>query len=229
MVIGGGVAGIQAALDLADMGVETFLVESEPSIGGRMAQLDKTFPTNDCAMCILSPKLVQAGDHPYITILSNSVVTGISGTPPRLSVTVVKKPRYVDEAKCTGCGTCVTKCPVKVPDPYNKGLSQTKAIRIPFPQAVPAVAVIDAQKCLYLRKGTCRLCQKACGTNAIDFAQKEETVAIDVGSVILASGTKEFDAKLKAEYGYGVFPERGHQYRIRAVPFRIRSHGQGIL
>src|SRR5271157_5930842 len=173
MVIGGGVAGIQAALDLADMGVETFLVESEPSIGGRMAQLDKTFPTNDCAMCILSPKLVQAGGHPYIRILSNSVVTGMTGSPPNLSVTVLKKPRYVDESKCTGCGICVTKCPTKVPDPYNKGLSQTRAIRIPFPQAVPAVAVIDASKCLYLRKGTCRLCEKSCGTGAINFAQKE--------------------------------------------------------
>ncbi len=206
IVIGGGVAGIQAALDLADMGVETFLVESDPSIGGRMSQLDKTFPTNDCAMCILSPKLVQAGGHPYIRILSNSVVTGISGASPSFSVTVLKKPRYVDESKCTGCGICVSKCPTKVPDPYNKGLSQTKAIRIPFPQAVPAVAIIDAQKCLYLRKGTCRLCEKSCGTNAIDFTQKEETVTIDVGSVIFASGTKEFDAKLKGEYGYGVFP-----------------------
>jgi heterodisulfide reductase subunit A2 len=206
MVIGGGVAGIQAALDLADMGVETFLVESGPSIGGRMAQLDKTFPTNDCAMCILSPKLVQAGSHPYLHIITNSVVTGISGTAPDLKVTVLKHPRYVNESKCTGCGICVTKCPVKVPDPYNKGLSQTKAIRIPFPQAVPAVAVIDSTKCLYLNKGTCRLCEKSCGTNAVDFKQKLEQVTIDVGSVILASGTTEFNARLKGEYGYGVFP-----------------------
>ena len=140
MVLGGGVAGIQAALDLADMGIETFLVEKGPSIGGRMAQLDKTFPTNDCAMCILSPKLVQAGSHPYIHIITHGEVTGIEGTPPHLTVSVLKKPRYVDESKCTGCGICVTKCPTKVPDPYNKGLSQTKAIRIPFPQAVPAVS-----------------------------------------------------------------------------------------
>jgi heterodisulfide reductase subunit A2 len=206
MVIGGGVAGIQAALDLADMGVETFLVESGPSIGGRMAQLDKTFPTNDCAMCILSPKLVQAGSHPYLHIITNSEVTGISGTAPTLTVTLLKHPRYVDESKCTGCGICVTKCPVKVPDPYNKGLSQTKAIRIPFPQAVPAVAVIDSTKCLYLNKGTCRLCEKSCGTSAVDFKQKQEEVTIDVGSVILASGTTEFNARLKGEYGYGVFP-----------------------
>ena len=206
MVVGGGVAGIQAALDLADMGIETFLVEKGPSIGGRMAQLDKTFPTNDCAMCILSPKLVQAGSHPYLHLITHGEVTGIEGTPPHLKVSVLKKPRYVDESKCTGCGICVTKCPTKVPDPYNKGLSQTKAIRIPFPQAVPAIAVIDSQKCLYLQKGKCRICEKSCGTNAIDFNQKEERLTIEVGSVILACGTTEFDAKLKGEYGYGIFP-----------------------
>jgi heterodisulfide reductase subunit A len=206
MVVGGGVAGIQAALDLADMGIETVIIESGPSIGGRMAQLDKTFPTNDCAMCILSPKLVQAGNHPYLRIITNAEVKSIEGEPPHLKVSVLKHPRYVDESKCTGCGVCVAKCPTKVPDPYNKGLSQTKAIRIPFPQAVPAVAVIDAAKCLYLRKGTCRLCEKSCGTNAIDFKQKEEVVTVEVGSVIIASGTAEFNAKLKGEYGYGVFP-----------------------
>jgi heterodisulfide reductase subunit A2 len=206
MVIGGGVAGIQAALDLADMGVETVLVESGPSIGGRMAQLDKTFPTNDCAMCILSPKLVAAGSHPYLRIITNAEVTGIEGTAPNLTVTVHKRPRYVDESKCTGCGICVAKCPTKISDPYNKGLSQTKAIRIPFPQAVPAVAVIEPKSCLYLRKGTCRLCEKSCGTNAIDFLQKEERLVIETGSVILASGTTEFNAKLKGEFGYGLFP-----------------------
>jgi heterodisulfide reductase subunit A2 len=206
MVIGGGVAGIQAALDLADMGIETVLVESGPSIGGRMAQLDKTFPTNDCAMCILSPKLVAAGSHPYLRIVTNAEVTGIEGTAPDLKVTIHKRPRYVDESKCTGCGICVTKCPTKIPDPYNKGLSLTKAIRIPFPQAVPAVAVIEPKSCLYLRKGTCRLCEKACGTNAIDFTQKEERLVIETGSVILASGAAEFNAKLKGEYGYGMFP-----------------------
>jgi len=206
MVVGGGVAGIQAALDLADMGVETFLVESGPSIGGRMAQLDKTFPTNDCAMCILSPKLVQAGGHPYLRIITNAEVTGIAGQAPDLQVTVLKHPRYVDESKCTGCGICTSKCPAKMPDPYNKGLSQTKAIRIPFPQAVPAIAVIDPSKCLYLNKGTCRLCEKSCGTNAINFKQKEEVLTLEVGSVVLACGTAEFDARLKGEYGYGIFP-----------------------
>ena len=206
MVVGGGVAGIQAALDLAEMGVETFLVEKGPSIGGRMAQLDKTFPTNDCAMCILSPKLVGAGSHPYLSIITNAEVIGIEGAAPELKVKVLKKPRYVNEAACTGCGICVAKCPTKIPDPYNKGLSQTKAIRIPFPQAVPAVAVIDPANCRYLTSGKCRVCEKVCGTKAIDFSQKEETVTLEVGSVVLACGTTEFDAKLKGEYGYGIFP-----------------------
>jgi heterodisulfide reductase subunit A len=206
MVIGGGVAGIQAALDLADMGVETYLVEQGPSIGGRMSQLDKTFPTNDCSMCILSPKLVQAGSHPYLTIITHGEVVGIHGAPPAMNVTVLKRPRYVDESKCTGCGICVSKCPTKVPDPYNKGLSLTKAIRIPFPQAVPAVAVIDPNACLYLQKGKCRVCEKTCGTHAVDFNQKAETIEVEVGSVIVASGAAEFNAKLKGEYGYGVFP-----------------------
>ena len=206
MVLGGGVAGIQAALDLADMKIETFLVEKGPSIGGRMAQLDKTFPTNDCAMCILSPKLVQAGSHPYVHIITNGEVTGIEGTSPHFRVSVLKKPRYVDESKCTGCGICVANCPSKVPDPYNNGLSQTKAIRIPFPQAVPAIALIDPLKCLYLQKGRCRMCEKSCGTSAIDFNQKEMRMVLEVGSVILACGTTEFDARLKGEYGYGIFP-----------------------
>jgi heterodisulfide reductase subunit A2 len=206
MVIGGGVAGIQAALDLADMGVETYLVERGPSIGGRMSQLDKTFPTNDCAMCILSPKLVQAGGHPYLHLITLAEVVGIEGIAPSMKVKIVKHPRYVDERKCTGCGMCVTKCPTKVPDPYNQGLSQTKSIRIPFPQAVPAIAVIDRNTCTYLTKGKCRLCEKFCALGAIDYLQKEEVIDIEVGAVILASGTTEFNAKLKGEYGYGIFP-----------------------
>ena len=206
MVVGGGVAGIQAALDLGDMGVETYLVERGPSIGGRMAQLDKTFPTNDCAMCILSPKLVEAGSHPYIRIISNAEVLSVEGTPPNLKVKVLKKPRYVDEEKCTGCGICMSKCPTKVLDPYNKGLSMTKAIRIPFPQAVPALPIMDPDHCIYHQKGKCRICEKVCQVGAIDFEQTEQILELEVGSVILACGTEEFDAKLKGEYGYKVFP-----------------------
>ncbi|MFA6133515.1 MAG: CoB--CoM heterodisulfide reductase iron-sulfur subunit A family protein [Phycisphaerae bacterium] len=206
MVIGAGVAGIQAALDLADMGVETYLVEVGPAIGGRMSQLDKTFPTNDCAMCILSPKLVEAGSHPCINIVTLADVLDLQGKPPHMRVTLRKRPRYVDESKCTGCGLCMAKCPTKIPDPYNKGLSTTKAIRIPFPQAVPALPVMDAAHCTYHLRGKCGLCKKVCPTGAIDFEQKEQIVEVEVGSVILACGTKEFDARLKGEYGYGIFP-----------------------
>ena len=206
MVIGGGIAGIQAALDLGDMGIETYLIESGPSIGGRMAQLDKTFPTNDCSMCILSPKLVEAGSHPYVNIVSNAVVQSLEGSPPNFRVKVLKKPRYIDEEKCTGCGICMTKCPKKVPDPYNKGLSRTKCIRIPFPQAVPALPILDKESCLYFRTGKCRICEKFCQVKAIDFEQKEQVVIFEVGSVVLACGSQEFNARLKNEYGYKLFP-----------------------
>ncbi|MFH1730575.1 MAG: CoB--CoM heterodisulfide reductase iron-sulfur subunit A family protein [Planctomycetota bacterium] len=205
-VIGGGVAGIQAALDLGDMGVETYLIESEPSVGGRMAQLDKTFPTNDCAMCILSPKLVEVGSHPYVTIVSNAEVLGVEGSAPHFQVKVLKRPRYVDEDKCTGCGVCMEKCPTKVPDPYNKGLSLTKAIRIPFPQAVPALPIMDPTYCIYHRTGKCRICEKVCQVDAIDFEQKEQIIEFEVGSVIIACGSQEFDARLKGAFGYKVFP-----------------------
>jgi len=205
-VIGGGVAGIQAALDLAEMGVQTYLIEREPSIGGRMAQLDKTFPTNDCAMCILAPKLVEAGTHPYITIISHSEVLGLEGEAPHMKLRVLKKPRYVNEDTCTGCGSCMTACPTKIPDPYNKDLAMTKAIRIPFPQAVPPLPVMDPTICLYHTKGVCRLCEKACQVEAIDFEQTEQILELEVGAIIMASGSQEFDARRKNEYGYGLFP-----------------------
>lgn len=206
LVVGGGIAGIQSALDLAEMGIEVFLVEREPSIGGRMAQLDKTFPTNDCAMCILSPKLVEAGSHPYIHILTHSEIVSLDGEAPRFVATVLKRPRYVDEGKCTGCGICMSKCPVRIPDPYNKGLSTTKCIRIPFPQAVPAIPILDKEHCIYLQRGRCRICERFCEVKAIDYEQKEETLTLEVGSVILAIGSNEFDAVLKDEYGYKTFP-----------------------
>ena len=206
MVIGGGIAGIQAALDLGDMGVETYLVEKSPSIGGRMAQLDKTFPTNDCAMCILSPKLVEAGSHPYINIITNAEVISIDGDLPHFKVKVIKKPRYIDEEKCTGCSVCVSKCPTKIPDPYNKNLSKTKCIHIPFPQAIPAIPIIDKNSCRYFKNGKCRVCEKFCQVNAINFEQKEEILNIDVGGIIVACGTEEFNVNLKNEFGYKIFP-----------------------
>jgi len=206
LVVGGGIAGVQAALDLADSGVEVFLVEREPSIGGRMAQLDKTFPTNDCAMCILSPKLVEAGSHPYLRIITNARVESVEGDAPDFRVRVIKKPRYVDEEKCTGCGVCMAKCPVKIPDEYNEGLGKTRCIRIPFPQAVPAVAIIEAKSCIFLQRGKCRICEKSCDAKAIDFNQQEERLDLEVGSIILAAGLVEFNAVLKDEYGYRTFP-----------------------
>ena len=206
LVIGGGIAGIQASLDLAEAGTEVFLVERGPSIGGRMAQLDKTFPTNDCAMCILSPKLVEVSEHPNINLLTNGELLALEGDAPEFTARVRRHPRYVDEAKCTGCGICATKCPVRLPDPHNKGLSRTRCIRIPFPQAVPAVPIIDAAHCLYLTRGRCGVCKTLCEADAIDYEQKPQDVELQVGAVILALGSEEFDATLKDEYGYHTFP-----------------------
>jgi heterodisulfide reductase subunit A len=206
LVVGGGIAGIQAALDLAEMKIEVYLIERGPSIGGRMTQLDKTFPTNDCAMCILSPKLVEAGSHPYINIITNAEVESVTGEAPDFEVTIIKKPRYIKEEICTGCGICTTKCPVKIPDEYNKGLSKTKCIHIPFPQAVPAIPIIDERYCSYLNRGKCGKCEESCEMKAIDFSQKEEVIKLNVGSVILTIGSEEFDATLKGEYGYKTFP-----------------------
>jgi len=206
MVVGGGIAGVQAALDLAEMGIEVLLVERGPSIGGRMAQLDKTFPTNDCAMCILSPKLVEAGSHPYIKIITNTDVLAIDGEAPAFSVTLHTRPRYVDIEKCTGCGACTDKCPVKVPDVFNMNLDTTKCISLPFPQAVPAVAMIDDTKCLYLTRGSCQICSKVCEADAINYEDKPTTERVEVGSIVLATGSTEFDAITKDEYGYKTFP-----------------------
>ncbi len=206
MIIGGGIAGIQAALDLAEMGIEVFLVEHQPSIGGRMAQLDKTFPTNDCAMCILSPKLVETGSNPNIHIIANADVQSVEGGPGAFRVRVLKRARYVDETKCTGCGVCMSKCPVRIPDEYNMGLSKTKCIRIPFPQAVPAVPIISREHCIYFQKGKCRTCEKVCEEKAIDYEQQDSVLDVEVASIVLAMGSQEFDARLKDEYSYGTSP-----------------------
>ncbi|MBM4031468.1 MAG: CoB--CoM heterodisulfide reductase iron-sulfur subunit A family protein [Planctomycetes bacterium] len=206
LVIGGGIAGIQASLDLAEAVTEVFLLERRPSIGGRMAQLDKTFPTNDCAMCILSPKLVEVSKHPNIHLLTHAELLGLEGDAPDFTARIRKHPRYVTEAKCTGCGICTTKCPVRLPDPHNKGLSKTRCIRIPFPQAVPAVPIIEASHCIYLTRGKCGVCKKLCQADAIDYEQQPEDLALEVGAVVLALGSEEFEATLKDEYGYHTFP-----------------------
>ncbi len=201
-VVGGGIAGIQAALDLADSGFKTYLIESRPSIGGVMSQLDKTFPTNDCAMCILSPKLVETARHPNIELLGYSDVKSITGKAGDFKVKVVKKARYVDETKCTGCGTCTEKCPSKVPDEYNAGMSKRKSIYIPFAQAIPRVATIDSSHCLYLTKGKCGVCKKVCGPKAVDYEQKDRELELNVGSVVLAIGFKPFDPSVLKQYRF---------------------------
>jgi heterodisulfide reductase subunit A len=203
LVVGGGVGGVQASLDLADAGYHVYLVEQSPAIGGAMAQLDKTFPTNDCSMCILSPKLVECGRHLNIDIITNAQVKGITGKPGNFKVSVLKKPSYVDPEKCVACGACAEKCPSKVEDAFNEGFSQRKAIYIPYPQAVPHVYHIDPDNCRYLTKGKCQLCVKVCQSEAVDFEMKEEVCELSVGAVVLAPGFDEYDALRKHPFGYG--------------------------
>ncbi|MBW1678659.1 MAG: CoB--CoM heterodisulfide reductase iron-sulfur subunit A family protein [Deltaproteobacteria bacterium] len=203
MVVGGGIGGIQASLDLANSGFRVYLVEEEPAIGGRMPQLDKTFPTNDCSMCILSPKLVECGRHPNIELLTYSKLHELQGKPGNFKATILKRARYVDESLCTGCGTCQEKCPRKGPSEFDQGLGKRKAIYVPYAQAMPNIPVIDREICIYFQKGKCRACEKFCPTNAIDFSQVDQTREIQVGSVILALGCEPSDPNLREEYGYG--------------------------
>jgi heterodisulfide reductase subunit A len=207
LVIGAGIAGIQASLDIADAGFKVYLVEREPTIGGRMAQLDKTFPTLDCSSCILTPKMVDAGRHPNIELLTYSEVVDVQGEVGDFRVKVRKKPRYVHEELCTGCGLCVEACVwKKVPSEFDAGVAMRSAAYIPFPQAVPLKAVIDENTCLYLTKGKCgRKCEKVCERGAIDFEMKEELLDLYVGSIIVATGFDPFDPRLKPEFAYGVY------------------------
>ena len=205
LVIGGGVAGIQAALDLGDTGYKVYLVEKSPSIGGRMAQIDKTFPTMDCSICILAPKMSDVGRHPNVELLANSEVVDIGGYIGNFKVKVKKKPRYVSK-KCTACGDCVKVCPVEVPNEFEEGLTYRKAIYVPFAQAVPAVYLIDEKSCIGLGDNTCAKCKEACGPDAIDFTAKEEIVELDVGTIIVATGVDVFDPAALSEYGYMKYP-----------------------
>jgi heterodisulfide reductase subunit A len=206
LVIGGGIAGIQTALDLADMGIRVHLVERLPSIGGRMAQLDKTFPTNDCSTCILSPKMNDCARHPNITLHTYAEVTALNGIPGDFTVTVLKHPRYVDEAKCTGCGECVLKCPAKVPDAFDMGLRERKAIHLYFPQAIPQVMTIDAEHCIYLDRGKCGVCAKVCEAEAVDFEQTEQETTLRVGAVVVAAGYDFFDPRGLKQFSYKECP-----------------------
>ncbi|VAW37281.1 Heterodisulfide reductase subunit A-like protein [hydrothermal vent metagenome] len=203
LVIGGGIAGIQAALDIADGGREVILVEREPSIGGNMARLSETFPTMDCSQCILTPKMVEAELHEKIKILTYSEVEKLEGYIGNFTVTIKKKAKYVDESTCTGCGECMEKCPFKADSEFELGLSKRKVIYTPFPQAVPNIPVIDAPNCMMLKKGKCGICAKVCGPGSIDFEQKDELVEEQVGAVVVATGYELMPNERFGEYGYG--------------------------
>ncbi len=217
LVIGGGVAGIQASLDLADQGFKVYLVEKTPSIGGAMAQLDKTFPTMDCSACILTPKMVDVSRHPNIELLAYSEVKEVDGYIGNFQVKVEKKPRFVREDTCTGCGICADPCPVEVPNEFDLGLGTRKAIYTPFPQAVPLIYTIDDENCV-----GCGMCDNVCDADAVEFDQKPETVTLNVGTIIVAIGFKIFDARRKEEYRYGV-----HDNVINALEFERLINASG--
>ena len=204
LIVGGGIAGISAALEIADAGFPVHLVERQPSIGGHMAQFDKTFPTLDCAACILTPRMVSAGTHPNITLHTWSEVTDVSGYVGNFSVKILHRPRYVNTDLCTGCGICEEKCPAKIVDEeFQAGIGYRKGIYRPFPQAVPKYPVLDPDNCIYFERGTCKACQKLCPTGAIDFDQKAEEITVEVGNIVLATGFQTFDARRIEPYGYG--------------------------
>ncbi len=207
MVVGGGISGIQAALDLAESGFYVYLVEKKPAIGGVMPQLDKTFPTNDCSMCTLAPKLVEVGRHLNIKIIAPAEVAAISGTEGNFAVEVLQKARYIQENRCIACGICAEKCPKKVPDEFNQGLSSRKAAYVLYPQAVPLKYAIDPEHCIYFRKkGKCGACEKFCPAEAVDFSDADRILTLQVGAVILSPGFQPFDPHFKPEYGYGRYP-----------------------
>jgi heterodisulfide reductase subunit A len=200
LVVGGGIAGMQSSLDLAESGFKVYLLEKSPCIGGVMSQLDKTFPTNDCSMCIMAPKLVATGRHPNIELITNSDIEKLEGKPGNFTVSISKHPRRVSAEKCTGCGVCAQECPVEAIDEFNEGLIPRAAINISYPQAVPLTYIIDRTKCI-----GCGICEKMCNAGAVEYNQDEELEKINVGSIILAPGFDEFDPKIKMEYGYGLY------------------------
>ena len=206
LVIGAGIAGIQAALEIADSGNKVYLVERTGTIGGHMAMFDKTFPTLDCAACILTPKMVEVGQHPNIELLTLSEVVEVGGRSGNYEVSIHQKARYVDITACIGCGICTEKCPQKAYSEFDAGTTLRKAVYIPFPQAVPNKYLIDAESCRYILEEKCGVCQKVCPAECIDFDDKDKDLKINVGNIIVATGFKTFDAGRIKEYGYGKYP-----------------------
>jgi heterodisulfide reductase subunit A2 len=208
LVIGGGIAGIQAALDIANAGRKVVLVEREPSIGGHMSQLSETFPTLDCSQCILTPRMVEVAQHPNITLYTYAEVEELAGFIGNFTARIRKRAKSVDEKLCTGCGECATACPIKkIPSEFNTGLGLRSAIYVPFPQAVPNKPVIDRARCTYFLKGKCRFCETKCPAKAIRFDQQDEIIDVEVGAVVVSTGFSVVEASFFPEYGYGVYKD----------------------
>ena len=208
LVIGGGIAGIQTALDIAEAGFPVDIVEKKPTIGGKMTQIDKTFPTLDCAACILTPKMVDAAQNENIDIISYAQVEKVQGFVGNFSVTIRKKARYVDETKCTGCGLCTEKCPQKkIPNEFNLGLDNRRAIYIPFAQATPKVATIDPNYCTMLKTGKCGVCSKVCTAGAINYKQEDEIITREYGAIVVATGFEPISMEPFDEFAYSQSPD----------------------
>jgi heterodisulfide reductase subunit A len=208
LVIGGGIAGIQASLDIANTGHKVILIEKDPSIGGHMSQLSETFPTLDCSQCILTPRMVEVAQHPNITLYTYAELESLEGFVGNFKVRIRKKSKSLDEKLCTGCGTCITKCPnKKIPSEFNEGLGKRTAIYVPFPQAVPNKPVIDRLNCTYYTKGKCKVCEKVCPTQAIRFDQEDQIVEAEIGAIVIATGFTVKQPDFFPEYGYGKYPD----------------------
>lgn len=207
LVIGGGIAGITAAVDIANAGYEVILVEKKHSIGGKMLQLSETFPTLDCAQCTLTPKTVEAGRHPKIKLMVYSQLEEVKGYIGNFDVKIRKKASYVDWSKCTGCGLCQEKCPTKTESEFDRGIGERKAIYTLSPQAVPNKPIIDKESCRFFREGKCRVCEKVCPVGAINYEMKDEVIEEKVGAIVVATGFDILDVEKIPEYGYGVYPD----------------------
>ncbi len=224
LVVGAGIAGIQASLDLAEMGLDVHLIEDTPTIGGRMPQLDKTFPTNDCSMCILSPKMSECARHPNITLHTKSTLENIEGDPGNFTCKILEEAKFVDPEKCVACGLCEEKCPVKIDDEFDMGLRKRKAISRYFLQSIPAEYTIDKDKCLYLTKGVCKICEKVCEPNAINYDDKDKIIELNVGAVILSTGIDAFNP-----FGFGHFGYKRYKNVVTSLEFERMLSASGPL